>query len=135
MASLEMVFYPRFLHSGPVKMAHTVDKAIYIDPPAHNLHFPVAYFGGIFAAEHGSWNRDPRAGYEVIYIPTLNGYATGEYDDFLTGFVTKDGQVWGRPVGVTVANDGSLIVVDDGSRSVWRVAYTGTPTTTASAHH
>lgn len=52
-------------------------------------------------------------------------HPTGEYDDFLTGFVTKDGQVWGRPVGVTVGADGSLFVVDDGSRSVWHVTYTG----------
>jgi glucose/arabinose dehydrogenase len=54
-----------------------------------------------------------------------NGHATGEYDDFLDGFVTKDGQVWGRPVGVAVAPDGSLFVTDDGSRSVWHVVYTG----------
>ena len=87
--------------------------------------FPVQYIGGAFAAEHGSWNRANRAGYEVIYIPMKGGHATGEYDDFLTGFVTADGQVWGRPVGVTVGNDGSLFVTDDGSRSVWRVEYTG----------
>jgi glucose/arabinose dehydrogenase len=61
-----------------------------------------------------------------------NGHATGEYDDFLTGFVTADGQVWGRPVGVAVGNDGSLFVTDDGSRSVWHVTYTGTGTATAS---
>ena len=54
----------------------------------------------------------------------MNGKATGEYDDFLDGFVTGDGQVWGRPVGVTVAKDGALLVTDDGSRSVWRVTYT-----------
>ena len=54
---------------------------------------------GAFAAEHGSWNRANRAGYEVIYIPMHQGHASGEYDDFLTGFVTPDGQVWGRPVG------------------------------------
>jgi len=54
-----------------------------------------------------------------------DGHATGEYDDFLTGFVTPDGQVWGRPVGVAVAKDGSLFVTDDGSRSVWYVTYTG----------
>jgi glucose/arabinose dehydrogenase len=113
MASLEMVFYPE--HS-----------------PCAGICPWSAFAGYAFAAEHGSWNRDPRAGYEVISIPMHDGHATGEYDDFLTGFVTKDGQVWGRPVGVTVANDGSLLVVDDGSRSVWRVAYTGTPTTTAS---
>jgi glucose/arabinose dehydrogenase len=71
------------------------------------------------------WNRQNRAGYEVIHIPMHDGYATGEYDDFLTGFVTADGKVWGRPVGVTVAKDGSLFVTDDGSRSVWHVTYTG----------
>ena len=102
MASLEMVFYPDA-----------------------NKGFPAAYSGGAFAAEHGSWNRAERAGYEVIYIPMRNGHADGEYDDFLTGFVTRTGQVWGRPVGVAVARDGSLFVTDDGSRSVWKVTYVG----------
>jgi glucose/arabinose dehydrogenase len=102
MASLEMVFYPE-----------------------HTSSFPAAFDGDAFAAEHGSWNRKNRAGYEVISIPMHDGHATGEYDDFLTGFVTKDGQVWGRPVGVAVANDGSLFVTDDGSRSVWHVTYIG----------
>jgi glucose/arabinose dehydrogenase len=55
-----------------------------------------------------------------------NGKATGAYQDFLTGFVTPDDKVWGRPVGVTFANDGSLFVTDDGSNSVWHVTYTGT---------
>jgi glucose/arabinose dehydrogenase len=54
-----------------------------------------------------------------------DGHATGAYEDFLTGFVTPDGQVWGRPVGVAVMKDGSLLVTDDGSRTVWRVAYVG----------
>ena len=102
MASLEMVFYPD-----------------------HKAQFPAEFNGGIFAAEHGSWNRKNRAGYNVIYIPMKNGHAIGEYDDFLDGFVTADGQVWGRPVGVAVARDGSLFVTDDGSRSVWHVTYTG----------
>jgi glucose/arabinose dehydrogenase len=102
MASLEMVFYP-----------------------TQKENFPADYDGGAFAAEHGSWNRANRAGYEVIYISMHDGHATGEYDDFLTGFVTPDGQVWGRPVGVAVAKDGSLFVTDDGSRSVWYVTYTG----------
>jgi glucose/arabinose dehydrogenase len=87
--------------------------------------FPPRYKGDIFAAEHGSWNRAPRAGYEVIRVPLTNGKAGGEYEDFVTGFVTKDGQVWGRPVGVAVASDGSLMVTDDGSNSIWRVVYTG----------
>jgi glucose/arabinose dehydrogenase len=73
-------------------------------------------------AEHGSWNRAQRSGYEVIRLPMKNGRATGEYEDFLTGFVTPDGQVWGRPVGVAQANDGSLFVSDDGSRSIWHVS-------------
>jgi glucose/arabinose dehydrogenase len=93
--------------------------------PTQKEEFPAIYSGGAFAAEHGSWNRKNRAGYEVIYIPMRDGHATGEYDDFLTGFVTSDGQVWGRPVGVAVAKDGSLFVTDDGSRSVWHVTYTG----------
>ncbi len=87
--------------------------------------FPAEYKGDVFAAEHGSWNRAQRAGYEVIRVPLQNGKATGEYEDFLTGFVTADGKVWGRPVGVTVGKDGSLFVSDDGSRSIWRVSYTG----------
>jgi glucose/arabinose dehydrogenase len=88
--------------------------------------FPQEYQGDIFASEHGSWNRAPRTGYEVIRVPLHGaGKATGEYEDFLTGFVTADGNVWGRPVGVTVAKDGSLLVTDDGSNSIWRVSYQG----------
>ncbi len=87
--------------------------------------FPAQYKGDIFAAEHGSWNRANRAGYEVILCPVKNGHATGEYEDFLTGFVNSDGSVWGRPVGVTVAEDGSLFVTDDGSGSIWHVSYVG----------
>jgi len=88
--------------------------------------FPAEYQGDIFAAQHGSWNRDPRTGYEVIRVPLhQTGKATGEYQDFLTGFVLPNGEVWGRPVGVTVMNDGSLLVSDDGSNSIWRVSYTG----------
>jgi glucose/arabinose dehydrogenase len=99
-ASLEMVFY-------------------------EGKQFPAEYHGDIFAAEHGSWNRKRRTGYEVIRVPLKNGRATGEYEDFLTGFVTSDGKVWGRPVGVAVGNDGSLFVSDDGSNSIWHVSYTG----------
>ncbi len=87
--------------------------------------FPSAYRNDIFAAEHGSWNRARRTGYKVIRVPMKNGKATGEYEDFLVGFVTPNGDVWGRPVGVAVAKDGSLMVTDDGSGTVWRVAYVG----------
>jgi glucose/arabinose dehydrogenase/mono/diheme cytochrome c family protein len=88
--------------------------------------FPPEYKGDIFAAEHGSWNRAVRVGYEVIRAPLhQTGHATGEYEDFMTGFVVDNGHVWGRPVGVTVAHDGSLLVTDDGSKSIWRISYTG----------
>jgi glucose/arabinose dehydrogenase len=89
--------------------------------------FPAEYRGDIFASEHGSWNRSVRTGYEVIRVPLhQTNRASGEYEDFLTGFVFDNGHVWGRPVGVTVAPDGSLLVTDDGSNSIWRVSYTGT---------
>jgi glucose/arabinose dehydrogenase/mono/diheme cytochrome c family protein len=88
--------------------------------------FPAEYKGDIFASEHGSWNKSVRVGYEVIRVPLhQTGHAGGEYEDFLSGFVLPDGKVWGRPVGITVASDGSLLVSDDGSNSVWRVSYTG----------
>ena len=87
--------------------------------------FPNAYRNDAFAAEHGSWNRDRRVGYDVIRVPQKDGVPTGEYEDFMTGFVTPDGNVWGRPVGVTVAKDGSLMVTDDASGTVWRISYRG----------
>jgi glucose/arabinose dehydrogenase len=86
--------------------------------------FPSEYRGDIFAAEHGSWNRSARVGYEVIRVLRHGGErATGEYQDFLTGFVLPSGQAWGRPVGVTTTNDGSVLVSDDGSNAIWRVSY------------
>jgi glucose/arabinose dehydrogenase len=87
--------------------------------------FPSEYSYDAFAAEHGSWNRARRTGYKVIRVPMKNGKATGEYEDFLTGFVTPEGNVWGRPVGVAVARDGSLYVSDDGSNTIWRITYSG----------
>ncbi len=86
--------------------------------------FPPEYSGDAFAAEHGSWNHSQGSGREVIRIPIEKGRATGVYQDFLTGFTT-DGRAWGRPVGVAVAADGSLLVTDDGARVIWRVTYTG----------
>ena len=86
--------------------------------------FPPEYKGDIFASEHGSWNKSVRAGYEVIRVPRhQTARASGEYEDFLTGFVVDNGHVWGRPVGIAVAKDGSLLVSDDGSNTIWRVSY------------
>jgi glucose/arabinose dehydrogenase len=85
--------------------------------------FPKEYRQDAFAAEHGSWNRTRRTGYKVIRIPMKDGKATGEYEDFLVGFVTPEGNVWGRPVGVAVAKDGALLVSDDGANTIWRISY------------
>ena len=88
--------------------------------------FPAKYRGGIFAAQHGSWNRALRTGYEIVFVPLdEKGQASGVYEDFMTGFVTSRGDVWGRPVGVAVAHDGSLLVSDDTGKVVWRVTYEG----------
>src|SRR5271165_3445637 len=88
--------------------------------------FPAEYRGDIFAAFHGSWNRSTRTGYKVVRVRRQGGAATGEYDDFLIGFVVDNRSVWGRPVGVAVAHDGSLLVTDDGNDTLWRISYAGT---------
>jgi glucose/arabinose dehydrogenase len=104
-ATLQMTFYPADV-SGPSA-------------------FPAEYRGDIFAAFHGSWNRTGRTGSKVVRVRLLNGLPTGEYEDFLTGFVIDDGHVWGRPVGVTVAHDGALLVTDDANGTLWRVSFAG----------
>src|SRR5262245_50968939 len=70
-------------------------------------------------------NRAQRTGYEVVRVPIVKGRANGEFQDFLTGFVTPDGKVWGRPVAIAFATDGSMLVTDDGSNSIWRWSYPG----------
>jgi glucose/arabinose dehydrogenase len=84
-------------------------------------NFPAEYRGDAFAAEHGSWNRSKRTGYKVIRIRLKDGVPTGEYEDFVTGFVINDREVWGRPVGVAVAHDGALLISEDGNGTIWRV--------------
>ena len=81
-----------------------------------------------FAAEHGSWNRSVKAGHEVVRIPLEDGKSNGVSQDFLTGFVDGDGNFWGRPVGVTTAQDGSLLVTDDLAKVIWRVSFKGEAT-------
>jgi hypothetical protein len=85
--------------------------------------FPAEYRGDGFAAEHGSWNRAKRAGYKVIRIRMKDGVPTGEYEDFMMGFVVNDSDVWGRPVGVTVTRDGALLVSEDGNGTIWRITH------------
>ena len=89
--------------------------------------FPAEYKGDIFAAFHGSWNKARRTGYKIVRVPfdKAGGKARGDYEDFVTGFVTPEGNVWGRPVGITVAKDGSLLFSEDGNNTIWRVSYAG----------
>ena len=79
------------------------------------------------AAFHGSWNRMKRTGYKVVRVPFdhSTGKTRGEYEDFVTGFVTAEGKVWDRPVGITVAKDGGLLISEDGNGTIWRVSYGG----------
>lgn len=84
--------------------------------------FPTKYQGGVFIGQHGSWNRSELVGYKVAFIPFKNGKPTGSMEDFLIGFIKNEKEVYGKPVGVAVAKDGSLLVADDVSGIIWRVA-------------
>jgi glucose/arabinose dehydrogenase len=103
-------------HSAPLGMV------VYHAPAGAKNAFPKEYDGDIFVALHGSWNRGIRTGYKVIRVMMKNGVPTGQYQDFMTGMVLSDRDVWGRPAAVTVAADGALLVVDDAGGLVWRVA-------------
>jgi glucose/arabinose dehydrogenase len=85
-------------HSAPLQMMFYTGE-----------QFPTQYKGNVFAALHGSWNRAKRTGYKIIRSVVRDGVPSGEYEDFVTGFVINDNEVWGRPVGVAQAKDGSLI--------------------------
>ena len=122
---------PRHRGKHPELRGTTIVPDVLLQPHSASLQmlfydgkqFPAEYTGDIFAAEHGSWNKAVRTGYSVIRVPMRGTRASGDYEIFLTGFVTADGQVWGRPVGVAVAKDGALLVTDDGSNSIWRISY------------
>jgi glucose/arabinose dehydrogenase len=103
-------------HSAPLQLA------VYT-----GSQFPPQYRNDLFVALHGSWNRSRRTGYKVVRVPFRSGVPMGEYEDFMTGFVTPEGDVWARPVGVTVAADGALLVSDDENGTIWRISYRGNP--------
>ena len=113
-----------------------VEKAIVPDVPvgAHTASlglafytkdaFPAKYKNGAFVGQHGSWNRSKISGYKVLFVPFKDGKPSGKPEDFLTGFVSDENkaEVYGRPVAVTVMNDGSLLVNDDSSNTIWKVS-------------
>jgi glucose/arabinose dehydrogenase len=103
-------------HSAPLEMT-------FYDARAGVSAFPAEFHGDAFVALHGSWDRNKRTGYKIVRVRLAHGLPTGEYDDFVTGFVVDDKSVWGRPVGVTVAHDGALLFTDDGGDELWRVSY------------
>lgn len=103
-------------HSAPLGMV------VYHAPKGAANAFPREYEGEVFVALHGSWNRGVRTGYKVVRVFMKNGVPTGQYQDFMSGMVLSDRDVWGRPAAVEVAQDGALLVVDDAGGVVWRVA-------------
>jgi len=120
---------PRRPNQRPDLKGHVTVADVLIQPHSAPLSiafydknkFPQDYRGDAFITLHGSWNRSNRTGYKVVRMIMKDARPTGEYVDFMTGFVTDDEHVWGRPVGVAVAHDGSLIVSEDGNGTLWRV--------------
>ena len=89
---------------------------------SHARGMPAEFATGVFIGEHGSWNRKPKSGYKVVFVPFISGKPSGPPVDVLTGFLTADEKAQGRPVGVTLDKSGALIVADDVGNVVWRVA-------------
>jgi hypothetical protein len=89
--------------------------------------FPPEMANGAFIGQHGSWNRKPRSGYKVIFVPFANGMPSGQPKDILTGFLNADGEAQGRPVGVAIDKQGALLVADDVGNAIWRVTPASTP--------
>jgi glucose/arabinose dehydrogenase len=90
--------------------------------------FPAEYRGDAFVSLHGSWNSSKPTGYKVVRVHFANGKPTGGYDNFVTGFwdgSTNPAKVWGRPAGLAIAKNGSLLIADETGKTVWRVTYTG----------
>jgi glucose/arabinose dehydrogenase/cytochrome c2 len=101
----------------------SVDLEFYPQAVSGSSAFPAEYAGEGFAVLHGSWNRGFRTGHKVVRLPMKDGVPTGEYIDFMVGFIGEDGNPWGRPVALTVAKDGSLLLSDDGANLVYRISY------------
>ncbi|QPK61597.1 sorbosone dehydrogenase family protein [Methylomonas sp. LL1] len=88
---------------------------------SHNANWPTPFNNGVFIGQHGSWNREPRSGYRVIFVPFQAGKPSGEPIDILSGFISADDEAYGRPVGVALDKRAALLVADDGGNTIWRV--------------
>ena len=121
---------PKFAGQHPELAARVTVPDVLLQPHSAPLglafyngkKFPAEYRSQAYVALHGSWNRAKRTGYKIVRIPVKDGKPVGEYIDFMIGFVTPQGDVWGRPVGVTTTNDGALLVTDDGGNRIWRIS-------------
>jgi glucose/arabinose dehydrogenase len=105
--------------------AHVAALGLAYAAPADDGGLPRSLTGGMFIGEHGSWNREVPAGYKVVFVPFRDGKPSGMPVDVLTGFVSRQGEAWGRPVGVALDRHGALLVADDVGNAVWRVAARG----------
>jgi glucose/arabinose dehydrogenase/cytochrome c2 len=104
--------------------AHSAaDNLTFYTAKSGSSAFPQEYVGDAFAVLHGSWNRAFRTGHKVVRVRMKNNVPTGEYEDFLTGFIVDDGNAWARPVAAVVAKDGSLLVSEDGNHFIYRISY------------
>jgi glucose/arabinose dehydrogenase len=104
--------------------AHTASLGLAF---AHGAALPPPLNHGMFVGQHGSWNRKPRSGYRVIFVPFVGGKPSGAPVDVLTGFLNEKGQAMGRPVGVVIDRSGALLVADDVGNIVWRVSSSAAP--------
>jgi glucose/arabinose dehydrogenase len=98
--------------------AHTASLGLAF---SRETSLPARFRHGAFVGQHGSWNRKPRSGYKVIFVPFASGRPAGDPIDVLTGFVDQSGGAMGRPVGVAMDRAGALLVADDVGNAVWRV--------------
>lgn len=123
---------PRLKEKRPDLVAKTVVPDVPLEAHSASLGlafydnkmFPSKYHGGAFIGQHGSWNRAELSGYKVVFVPFKQGKPSGPPEDFLTGFIAdkSKNEVYGRPVGIAVLPDGSLLVADDASNTLWRVS-------------
>jgi glucose/arabinose dehydrogenase len=111
----------------PLQAHSASDNLVFYTATSGASAFPKEYVGDAFIVMHGSWNREFRTGHKIVRARMKNNVPTGEYVDFLTGFILDDGNAWARPVAATVMKDGSLLMSDDGANLVYRISYKGTP--------